>query len=103
QAVVIDVDEVASFDLAVTDASPEDEGVIGGIRGSDLAGVAEVLEYLADRAQQRPDLYSAFVWRVHDWAAEDDVVGEEGNDGIYVAALNRIAELLHLGLLGLGV
>ena len=33
-------------------------------------------------------------------APEDDVIGKEGYSGIQVAAFNRIAELLHLDLLG---
>ena len=87
-----------SLDLAVTDASAKDERAVGRFRCSYLARVPEVLEHLTDRSQQDLRLLAALVGRVDDRAAEDDVVGEEGDQAVYVAGLDRTAEFLHVAL-----
>jgi ketosteroid isomerase-like protein len=53
--------------------------VIARLRGADLPCVAEVLEYLAHRAEQGLDLVAALVGRVNSWAAEHDFLTEEGD------------------------
>src|SRR5215211_7574199 len=95
QPILIEVDEVASFDFAVADTGAEDKRMICRRAGSQLAGVVEVLNYPADCAEQRPQLCAALIGRVDNGAAEDDVLGKESQQRVKVSALNRIAELLH--------
>jgi hypothetical protein len=76
QSLLIDVDEIAALERTVTDTTAEDERVITRMRGADLPRVAEVLEHLAHRAEQRLDLVTALVGRVNSWAAEQDFLTE---------------------------
>src|SRR5215208_8226422 len=92
QSLLIEVEEIAALERTVTDTTAEDERVIARMRGADLPRVAEVFEHLAHRAEQRLDLVAALVERVNSWAAEHDFLTEEGDQGVEVAPLDRIAE-----------
>src|SRR5439155_13821028 len=84
---------VEPLQLAVAHARLEDEPVDAVPR--ELVGVAEVLEDAEDRPQDRLDLVAAVVRAEHRRAAEDDVVGEQGDGAVEIAALDRGAEGVH--------
>jgi citronellol/citronellal dehydrogenase len=83
-------DEVEPLQVAVADARGEDQRVCAVAR--QLVGVAEVLEDVVDRSQQRGDALGSLVGLVHRGGAEDDVVGEQRRRGIDVARLDGGAE-----------
>jgi hypothetical protein len=103
QALAVDVDEVAAFDRAITNTSPEHKRVISRIGAPNLTHLVEVLEHLTHRAEQGLDLRTALLGRMDHRAAEHDVVRKQGHQPVQVAALNRIAELLHLDLLSVSL
>jgi hypothetical protein len=82
QAVLVDVDEIASLNLVITDTSLEDKRGIGGIRSPYLAGIAEVLNDLVDRAEQCLNLRATLMGRMGHRAVEGDVIGEKGHQRI---------------------
>jgi hypothetical protein len=76
QSLLVDVDEIAALERALTDTTAEEERVITRMRGADLPRVAKVLEHLAHRAEQRLELVTALVGRVNNWAAEQNFLTE---------------------------
>jgi hypothetical protein len=71
--VVIDLEEIATLDLLVSDARVEDESMVGAVLRADLAHIAEVLEDQPDGAKDRCDGLAALVGLERDGAAEHDV------------------------------
>jgi hypothetical protein len=95
QAIVRGVQEVAAFQVAIPDASLEQQRVVARARTADLAHIAEFLEYLGGGGQDRRDGSTAVVGLEHDRAAEDDIVGEQREGTGQISGFDRGAKWVH--------
>ena len=96
QTVVVEPDEVASFQQFVPDPGLEDQGVVARVVGTDLADVPEVLEHLQDGAKDQPQRLAALVRLEHDGAFEHHVFTKERHCGVEVTGFDRAPERVHV-------
>jgi hypothetical protein len=92
---VIDLEDIATLDLLVSDARVEDESMVGAVLRADLAHIAEVLEDQPDGAKDRCDGLAALVGLERDGAAEHDVGSEQLHGWVRVSCLDGGAERMH--------
>src|SRR5436190_12063972 len=85
-------DEVDALDLAVADASAEDQGM--NLLPVQLVGVAEVLEDPQQDLEQLGHRLAALERLERDRAVQDDVVGQRRNHAVEVVPLDRVPEVI---------